>query len=159
MIIDIKKFFGKYLRTSPDSSEGASEHSLKLATAALLIEMMRADAEVNEDERKKATRIITTQFDITEEESSTLLQFAEEEIRKATGYYEFTRLINEGFSYEQKVRVIENLWEIAFADRCLDRYEEHMVRKIADLIYVEHKDFIEAKLRVKKRLFELSQNQ
>jgi len=81
-----------------------------------------------------------------------LLQLAEEEIWKATGYYEFTSLINKGFTYEQKVKVIEHLWEVAFADAELDKYEEHMVRKIADLIHVEHKDFIDAKLRVKKKL-------
>ena len=57
-----------------------------------------------------------------------------------------------GFTYPQKVKIIEHLWEIAFADTSLDKHEEHMVRKIADLIYVEHKDFIDAKLRVKKKL-------
>jgi len=71
---------------------------------------------------------------------------------KATGYFEFTSLINKGFSYEQKVKVVEHLWEVAFSDASLDKYEEHMVRKIAGLIYVSHKDFIDAKLRVKKKL-------
>ncbi len=148
----IKKFFKKHIKSSPAGLEEVSEHSLQLATAALLIEMMRADAEITEDERRMVMKTIRTRFHLAQEESSALLQFAEEKIRKATGYYEFTSLINKGFTYEQKVKVIENLWEIAFTDKSIDKHEEHMVRKIADLIYVEHKDFIETKLRAKKKL-------
>jgi uncharacterized tellurite resistance protein B-like protein len=152
MVTTVKKFFKKHIKPSQTGSDEISERSLQLATAALLIEMMRADAETTEDERRMVIKTIMTRFNLTEEESGSLLQFAEEKIRKATGYYEFTSLINKGFTYEQKVKVIENLWGIAFTDKSLDRYEEHMVRKIADLIYVEHEDFINAKLRVKKKL-------
>src|SRR4030042_2145171 len=152
MVTAVKKFFKKHIKPSLAGSDEVSEHFLQLATAALLIEMMKADAEIIGDERRMVMKTIMTRFHLTEEESDALLQFAEEKIRKATGYYEFTSLINKGFTYEQKVRVIENLWEIAFTDKSLDKHEEHMVRQIADLIYVEHKDFIDAKLRVKKKL-------
>jgi uncharacterized tellurite resistance protein B-like protein len=149
MIKRIKEFFDKQMKPAPDRSEEVSEHSLRLATASLLIEMMRADAEILEAERKTITDRIRSKFDLTEEEIETLLQFAEEEIREATGYYEFTALINKGFTYAQKVKVVEHLWEVAFADASLDKYEEHMVRKIAGLIHVSHKDFIETKLKVR----------
>jgi len=152
MVIAVNKFFKKYINALPDSSSRDSDHSLKIATAALLMEMMRADARVTEDERNMVMKTVMSKFKLTKEESNDLLRLAEEEIRKATGYYEFTSLINKGLTYEQKVKVIESLWEIAFADKCLDKYEEHMVRTIADLIYLEHKDFIEAKLRVKEKL-------
>lgn len=152
MVIAFKNFFKKYIKPSPDKSEEVSEHALQLATAALLIEMMRADAEVSDDERRAVTKTVQSKFNLTKEESKTLLQLAKEKIRKATGYYEFTSLINKGLTYDQKVKVIEHLWEVAFSDAVLDKYEEHMVRKIADLIYVEHKDFIEAELRVKRNL-------
>jgi uncharacterized tellurite resistance protein B-like protein len=152
MVTAFNKFVKKYIKPSAAGSDEVSERSLQLATAALLIEMMRADAEITGDERRMVMSTIMTRFHLTEEESSALLQFAEEKIRDATGYYEFTSLINKGFTYEQKVRVIENLWEIAFTDKYLDKHEEHMVRRVADLIYVEHKDFINAKLRVKKKL-------
>jgi uncharacterized tellurite resistance protein B-like protein len=152
MVTAFNKFFKKHIKPSPAGSDEVSEHSLQLATGALLIEMMKADAEITGDERRMVMKTIRTRFHLTEEESGALLQFAEEKIRKATGYFEFTSLINKGFTYEQKVKVIENLWEIAFTDKSLDKHEEYMVRKIADLIYVEHKDFIDAKLRVKKKL-------
>jgi uncharacterized tellurite resistance protein B-like protein len=152
MVTAVKKFFKKHIKPSPAGSDEVSEHSLQLATAALLIEMMRADAKTIENERNMVMKTIMSRFHLTEEESNALLRFAEKKIHKATGYYEFTSLINKGFTYEQKVKVIENLWEIALTDKSLDKHEEHMVRKIADLIYVEHKDFINAKLRVKKKL-------
>jgi len=148
----IKQFFEKYIKPSPDSSEKLAEHSLKLATAALLLEMMWADKKISEDERRIITKSIQSKFKLTEEETNTLLQLAEEEIKKAIDYYEFTSLINKGFTYERKLKVIEHMWEVAFADAELDKYEEYIVRKVADLIYVEHKDFIETKLRVKKKL-------
>ncbi len=152
MVSAIKQFFEKYITPSPDIPDRVSEHSLQLATAALLIEMMRADAKISEDERRTVTNSIRSKFKLTEEETNALLQLAEEEIWKSTGYYQFTSLINKGFTYEQKLKVIEHMWEVAFADADLDKYEEHMVRKIANLIYVSHKDFIETKLRVRNKL-------
>lgn len=152
MVTAIKKFFDHYIKPSPDNSEEASEHSLQLATTALLVEMMKADTSVSDEERRAVVQTIRARFHLTDEETNELLLVAETEIRKATGYFEFTSLINKGISYEQKVKIIEHLWEIAFSDSHLDKHEEHMVRRIAGLIYVEHKDFIEAKLRVKKKL-------
>jgi len=152
MVRSIKKFFDKYVQPSPDKPEGISEHSLHLATAALLVEMMCADARATDNERKAITAALQSKFSLDPEETQALLNLAEEKIRKATGYYDFTSLINKGFAYPDKVRVVEILWEVAFSDAALDKHEEHMVRKIADLIYVEHKDFIDAKLRVKKKL-------
>ncbi len=151
MVSAIKQFFEKYINPSPDIPDRVSEHSLQLATAALLIEMMRADAKISEDERRTVTKSIQSKFKLTEEETNALLQLAEEEIWKSTGYYEFTSLINKGFTYRQKLKVVEHMWEVAFADADLDKYEEHMVRKIANLIYVSHKDFIETKLRVRDK--------
>lgn len=152
MISVIKQFFEKNIKPVSGSSDYVSEHALQVATAALLIEMMRADAEITNEEQKTITNTIRSRFSLTGEETDNLLKLAEEEIWESTGYFEFTSLINKGFSYEQKVKVIEHLWEIAFADSILDKYEEYMVRRIADLIYVSHKDFINAKLRVKRSL-------
>ena len=152
MISTIKQFFDRYINTAPEREEGVSEHSLQIATAALLVEMMRADAHISDDEVKTITHTIQTKFALTAEETDALLRLAEDHIWESTGYYEFTSLMNKGFSYEQKIKVIEHLWDIAFADALLDKHEEYMVRKIADLIYVSHKDFIDAKLRVKKKL-------
>lgn len=89
---------------------------------------------------------------MTDTETAEVLQLAEEKIWKSTGYFEFTSLLNKRLSHEQKIKVVEHLWEVAFADAILDKHEEYMVRKISGLIHVSHKDFIETKLRVKKSL-------
>ncbi len=152
MLRAVTHFFRKHITPSLGNPGRISEHSLQIATAALLIEMMRADAEIKEDERNAVMKTLQSRFHLSGGEIDAMLKFAEEEIRKATGYFEFTSLINKGFTYEQKVKVIEHLWEVAFSDTAVDKHEEHMVRKIADLIYVSHKDFIAAKLRVRKRI-------
>ncbi len=152
MISTIRQFFEKHVNPVPSSRDSVSEHSLRIATAALLVEMMRADAEITDEEKRTITKTIRTKFELTMEETDSLLKLADDKIWQATGYFEFTSLMNRGFSHEQKIKVIEHLWEVAFADSILDKHEEYMVRKIADLLYVSHKDFIEAKLRVKKKL-------
>ena len=151
MISSIKKFFEKHVHTEPGVPETVSEHSLQVATAALLIEMMRADATISEGEQKTVRNRIQSKFRLTEEETEELLQLAEEEIWESTGYFEFTSLLNKGLPYDQKLKIIEYLWDVAFADSILDKHEEYMVRKIAHLIHVSHKDFIDAKLRVRKK--------
>ncbi len=152
MVNTIKQFFGKYVKPSSEVTDNISEHALQIATAALLIEMMRADTDISQEEEAKVISTIRDKFQLTGEETAALIELALDKVWEATGYFEFTSLMNKGFSHEQKIMVIEHLWEVAFADGILDKHEEYMVRKIADLIYVSHKDFIHAKLRVKKRL-------
>lgn len=151
MVSVAKKFFDKHIKSASDAQDRGSDHALQIATAALLLEMMRADSKISDGELKTVTEAMKSKFNLTDEETGSLLKLAEDEIWKSTGFYEFTSLINKGFSYEQKLKVIEHLWEVAFADADLDKYEEHMVRKIADLIYVEHKDFINTKLKVRDK--------
>jgi uncharacterized tellurite resistance protein B-like protein len=152
MVNTIKQFFEKYVKPSSEDTDNISEHALQLATAALLIEMMRADADISPEEEEKVTATIRSRFELTGEETDALIELAGDRVWQATGYFEFTSLMNKGFSYEQKIKVIEHLWEVAYVDGILDKHEEYMVRKIADLIYVSHKDFINAKLRVKKQI-------
>lgn len=152
MLTIIKQFFSRYIETTPGSPDKISGHSLQIATAALLIEMMRADADISVEEEIIIKNTIKSKFKLTDEETSALLRLSEDKIWESTGYFEFTSLINKVLNPEQKIKIIEQLWEVAFADSILDKHEEYMVRRIADLIYVSHKDFIGAKLRVKKKL-------
>ncbi len=158
MISSIKKFFEKHVRTESDAPGTVSEHALQIATAALLIEMMRADANISEGEKKTITNTIQTKFSMTDEETGELLQLADQEIWESTGYFEFTSLLNKGLTYDQKLKVIEHLWDVAFADSILDKHEEYMVRKIAHLVHVSHKDFIDTKLRVRKKQVQKSKS-
>ncbi len=77
-----------------------------------------------------------------------MLELAEQAQREATSLFQFTDLIRDHYSYPQRVALIEAMWRIALADNRLDRYEEHLIRKVAELLYVSHRDFIGAKLHV-----------
>lgn len=147
MLSTIKSFFeNNFLQINTAQDE---PHQLRLATAALLIEMMQQDDEVHEKEYQAVMLALQEKFDLSESETKSLIELAHEEAHAATDYHQFTRLIAKQFSQPQKIKVIEYLWMIAYADGQLDRYEEHMVRRIADLIYVSHVDFMQAKHRVK----------
>lgn len=146
MLNTIKTFFEQNM--SPDVASDHQEHQLRLATAALLVEMMNQDDKVLETEKQAVREVLKEHFALSDEETTELFHLAEEELHNATDYYQFTKLIAEHFSQPQKIQIIELLWRIAYADNHLDAYEEHMVRRIADLIYVPHQDYIRTKLRV-----------
>ena len=152
MIEHFKQFFEKHLSPAVGEDEVADEAKLQLATAALLVEMTRADGEVNSAEQAAVARAIRRAFDIDEAKTAELIRLAESEIADATCYYQFTSLINKGFSKAQKAQVVEMLWEVSFADAEMEKYEEQLLRRLADLLYVPHSEFIRTKLRVQARL-------
>ncbi len=127
--------------------ENDSEHQLQLATIALYLEMMLQDGQIHDDEKEATIKAINIHFNISAQEFDELFLLAKEELKQSTDYYQFTQLINNNFSQTQKIIIIENLWAIAYADSYLDDMEEHMVRKIAELIHVPHMQFIKAKLK------------
>lgn len=149
MLKAIKIFFEQHMSVELVTDD--QEHQLRLATAALLVEMMNQDDNVHETEEQAVRQALKDNFMLSDEESTELCQLAHEELKNATDYYQFTKLIAEHFSQTQKIKIIELLWQVAYADNHLDSYEEHMVRRIADLIYVSHQDFIQTKLRVQKK--------
>ena len=147
MLTKIKSFFETYFIEESVGSVSIS-HQLNIAGAALLIEMVLQDDEINEQEVAVVKSSLITEFDLSQQEADELYQLAEEENHQSTDYHQFTKLIAEHYTQPQKIKLIESLWKIAFADNVLDKYEEHMLRRISDLIYVSHKDFIQAKHRV-----------
>jgi len=151
MLASIKQFFDQYLAPQGEEGSKMSEHSLQLATAALLIEMMRMDDEVAEDERQVVRDILNSRFSLSDSETGQLMALAEEEAAGLADYYQFTSLINKNFSPSQRAKLVEHLWQVAYADGQLDKHEEHLVRKLAELLYVPHSAFIAAKHRAVKQ--------
>ena len=147
MIKKIQSFFEKNFMAD-SVSPVVVKHQLNLAASALLIEMVLQDDHVDEKEVAAVKKLLTDQFDLSAEETESLYALAEEEKHQATDYHQFTKLIAEHYTQPQKVQLIESLWRVAFADQVLDKYEEHMIRRICDLIHVSHKDFIQARHRV-----------
>ena len=145
MLSTIREFFDRDIGGAP-SQNG---HTIELATAALLVEVMRIDAETSDAERATVQRAIREKFGLSEAETSALVALAEEEMRQATDYYQFTSLINQRFTQAQKERVLELMWRVAYADAAIDAHEQHLMRKIAALLYVPDSAYIAAKLRAR----------
>lgn len=147
VLATIKQFFDKHIASHPVTPATGSEQRLRIATSAILIEMTRADFEVKPEELASVAEAVKTTFGISPAETQQLLHLAEQEAEHATDFYQFTSLINRSFSAEEKARVVELMWQVAYADGRADKYEDHLVRKIAGLLHVPHKDFIVAKQR------------
>lgn len=147
MLASIKNFFQTHLAADSHSNESA-EHRARLAAAALLIEVTRADEQFSDKERETLLASLETKFGLPPDEARELIKLAEEEVHDATDLYQFTSQINSAFSVQQKVKLIEHLWRVAYADKTLHQREEYVIRRIADLIHLPHGAFITAKLRV-----------
>ena len=122
------------------------------ACAALLIETALADKVFNEEEMISMKQTLNKVYKVNEQDIEELINESKKKVSESTSLYEYTRLINDLCNYEDKIRLISNLWSIAFADKHLDKYEEYLIRKISGLLHVSHKDFIEQKLLVKQAL-------
>ena len=149
MLPSIKKFFDSYLHAPVSEKNEALEQRLRIATVALLLETARADFDVQEEELAAVAANARQYFNLDETQTGKLMQLAEQEASDATCYYEFTSLINSEFTEQEKIHIIELMWQIAYTDKVLEKYEEALVRKIAELLYVPHSAFIASKLRAK----------
>jgi len=133
-------------------SAGSRDMSLQLATAALLIEMMRADQDVALAEEDTLRQALRQEFELDDDALEALIVQAEREARDAPGYFAFTKAINDTLPVEDKVRIMEYLWRIALADGVLAAHENHLMRKLADLIHIGHGDYHAAKERARTHL-------
>ena len=148
MLNAIKQFFETNLIPGSDQMPHDPDHTVNLACAALLVEVAESDYHRSADERKGLLASMQRLFGIDMQEAGDLLELAEQEHKHSTDYFQFTRLINRTYTPEQKIQLVEALWRVAFADAELHDYEEHVIRRMADLIHVSHTDFIAAKHRV-----------
>jgi uncharacterized tellurite resistance protein B-like protein len=150
MIDGIKAFFNQFIEPGARQGGADGEQALQIATAALLLEMMRMDERIAEPERAAIADALRRQFGLDAGQLDTLIALAEQEARTANDYYQFTSLINKTCDAQQKIRIIENLWRVAMADGHLDAHELHLMRKLADLLYVGHGDYVAAKQRARE---------
>jgi uncharacterized tellurite resistance protein B-like protein len=136
----IKPMFDRFNEQEPAMA-------IDLATAVLLIEVSKADFEQDEAELDMIRNLLLKHLSLPENELDTLLQNAHEEADRLVSLQHITRLMNEQLDQRGKVRVIELMWKVVYADGEKHHYEEHLMRQISDLLYVEHADFIQARLQ------------
>lgn len=128
------------------------DRDLRIATAALFFEVVRADGKVEDVERQAMRTAIQSTFDLAPEEIADLMRAAEERSREAVSLYELTEIVDRSLGPEDKLRIVELLWLLVFADGRKDPLEEHLVRSVAGLLHVSHPDFIDAKIRARSRI-------
>lgn len=146
MIQVLKSLFENPERDSLESRQRA----LHMAAAALMIETARADFVHDDAEQARLTELLSDSLQLSKEQIKELVVAAEARVDEAISLYEFTRVINDHYSAEQKLRLIDAMWSVAYADNDLDKYEEHLIRQVAELTYVPHSDYIQSKLSARE---------
>ena len=149
MLTKLQNFFEQYLGKDTESTIPL-ERRLQMASAALMVEMLHVDERVTSEEDEKLRQLLLQRFHLDASEIESLIDLAHNEKHDATDYYQFTSLLNTHYSQQQKIDLVEDLWKLAYADHQLDKYEEHLLRRLAELLHVPHQDFIRTKHKVLK---------
>jgi len=129
-----------------------NEKQLQVATAAVFIEMAKADGAFTVEERKSVVNGLKNQFKIDDEYVEELLALSEQKVSESIGIYEFSDVINHNFSDEDKFELLKNLWRLIYADERLDGYEDRLMKIVAGMLMMEHRQIIKAKLLVRDEL-------
>lgn len=150
MLDNLRDLVGKKLDAK--GGPAAREQGIRLATAALLVEMVRADAQTLWEEATVLHGLLGRHFKLAPDEVRALVAAAEREADAAVSLHGFTKLMNDSLDAAEKAQVLELLWRMAFADHKLDRYEEHLVRKVADLLYLPNAELVRTRLKIEAAL-------
>jgi uncharacterized tellurite resistance protein B-like protein len=150
MLRSLKELFSALTPPSPAADSQAVEHTLQLATAVMLMEVMRADRDCSATEWRAVIDALRATFRLSDDEIDRLVEVAADAARQATDWFEFTSHINAHFDMPAKIRMVEYMWRVAYADGHLGEHERHVMWRLSDLLHVPHGAYINAKLRAKQ---------
>ena len=144
MLNRIKSLLGSGGNVKPEEGK----ERIQVATCVLLLEMAHTDGEFHAMEGTLIQNLLQQKFDLSEAATAELMDFARQEREESLDLYQFAKQINENFTIEEKLEVLEVLWRIIYADGVLDKYEDYLVRQLATLLRLSHRQMIDAKVRV-----------
>lgn len=144
---NLKNWISRTLGGTDADEPVGSEQARNLAVAALLVEVLRADYEVSAAERAQVLDSIRGSLGLDDAQCADLLAEAEQQVDRAHDLHQFTAELNRALAHDEKLRLVEQMWRVARADSVVQKYEEHIIRRIAHLLHVSHREFIAAKLR------------
>ena len=147
MLKTLKDLFENFAPAPLGAPVAHDEHQLRLATAVLLVEVMRSDHALAAAEQEAVLAALQARFELSPDESERLVELAHDSVRVANDYFAFTSRINAAFAMEEKIRSVELMWQVAYADGRLDAHEQHVMRRLADLLHVPHGAYVNAKMR------------
>ena len=149
MLNSLKNLFDRLSPLSPDADQRTQDHALQLATAVMLVEVMRSDATLHDDERESVLAALQEQFALDVDEARDLTERAHETARLAGDLFTFTSLINNHFDMPKKLRMIELMWAVAYADSHLAAHERHVMWRVADLLHIPQGAYALARIRAR----------
>jgi uncharacterized tellurite resistance protein B-like protein len=150
MIKNIQKYFERHIGSSRDHAVSDPQHRLRLAAAALLIETARVDYAEDPQELEQIRSLLQSHFGLGAEQTEELLTLAEAEADQMTSYYQFTSTINRECDIQDKAQILKLMWQIAYADGRIDKFEQHMLSKIASLLYIPREQMVAARRAAEK---------
>lgn len=147
-----KRLLGRSSMDRSGPTEQEEHERLQVATCLLLLEVAKSDDQFSSIEKATITAILEEEFQLSDEAVAELMEVASKRREESVDLWEFTHLINEHYSEEEKIKVIETVWRVIYADNKLDEYEDYLVHKLAGLLRLRHQELIAAKLRVLEEL-------
>lgn len=151
MLNTLKDLFDSFTQGTPGTQSPAErDHAVQLAAAVLLVEVMRAEPSMDAAERSAVITALRERFALAHDELERLVELAVETSQSAYDYQRFTSSLNDNFTHPEKTRLIEAMWQVAYADAHIDAHENHTISKVAGLLHVTHGEYIAAKLHAKQ---------
>jgi uncharacterized tellurite resistance protein B-like protein len=151
MFDEIKRFFGKTPAAGSPSDHQASSHDIHVAVCALCIEIARIDEHFTPQELETVLSILKTKYQLSSEHAQALMASADKALEESVDLWQFARLINENYTPEEKIAIIEILWQIVYVDGKMDDHEHYLMNKLSNLLRLSHDQLIDAKLKVLKK--------
>jgi len=148
MLNSIKRFFAKSTANEPYGSNQSGEHDVRVATCALLVEIARIDETFTEQELQKVLAILEDKYGLSKEHADALIAAAEAELKKSVDLWQFAKRINDNYTNEEKVEIVEMLWQVVYVDGKMNQYEHYLMNKLKNLLRLSHPQLIDAKLKV-----------
>ena len=148
MLNTLKRFFNKTTTDDSSDPDQNAEHDIRVAACALFLEMARIDESFTQEETATILSILRDKYGLSQEHADALMAAADDELKDSIDYWQFARLINENYSTEEKIAVIETLWQIVYVDGKLDKHEDHLIHKLSTLLRLSHNQLIDAKLKI-----------
>jgi uncharacterized tellurite resistance protein B-like protein len=148
MIDIVKKFFSKSTSVDTTASQHTTAHDIQVAVCALCIEIARIDEKFTQQELDTLLSILIQKYNLSPDNAQSLMAVADQALEDSVDLWQFAQLINENYAIDEKLEIIEMLWQIVYVDGKMDEHEHYLRNKLSSLLRLSHKQLIDAKMKV-----------
>lgn len=141
-------FVAKFFEKPAAGEANAGGHDVRVAACAILIEMAGADGEFSDEERNRILKHFEQNHALTSRQAEELVQTASRDLKDAVDVWHFTNLVNQNYTKEEKLQVIEMMWSVVYADGVLDAHEDYLAHKLGNLLRITHRELMDVKAKV-----------